>query len=43
LPAPAKGMQATDILRRVADASKPFGTKVSIAGDSAQISLKGGN
>ena len=33
LPSAAKGMQATDILKRIAVISKPFGTKVAINSD----------
>ena len=40
LPAPAKGAQAGYILERLADLSKPFGTKVQINGDTAEIKLK---
>jgi poly-gamma-glutamate synthesis protein (capsule biosynthesis protein) len=43
LPAPATGQKATYILERLADASKPFGTTVEVKGDTAEISLKGGN
>ena len=39
LPAPAKGMQASDILGRLARQSEPFGTKLTIKGDMAEISL----
>ena len=39
LPSPATGMQATDILNRLAKESEPFGTKLVIKGDVAQISL----
>jgi poly-gamma-glutamate synthesis protein (capsule biosynthesis protein) len=42
LPAPAKGKQATDILQRVADLSQPFGTKIEINGDSAEVVVKPG-
>ena len=42
LPAPAKGQQATDILQRVADLSKPFGTKVEITGEAATVVVKPG-
>jgi poly-gamma-glutamate synthesis protein (capsule biosynthesis protein) len=41
LPAPAKGEQATYILKRVAELSKPFGTTVEVTGDTAEIVLKG--
>jgi hypothetical protein len=43
LPAPATGRKAAYILERLADASKPFGTTVEVKGDTAEISLKGGN
>ena len=43
LPSPAEGARAGYILRRLADASKPFGTKVEITGDTAEIRLKAGN
>ena len=39
LPAVATGARAGYILQRVADASKPFGTKIEITGDVATISL----
>ena len=42
LPAPAKGEQATYILQRVAELSRPFGTRVEVEGDRAVVSLKGG-
>jgi len=41
LPAPAKGMQAKDILERVAELSKPFGTKIEISGETAEVRVKG--
>ena len=41
LPAPAKGEQATYILKRVAELSEPFGTIVAVKGDTAEIVLKG--
>ncbi|HUE65763.1 MAG TPA: CapA family protein [Rhizomicrobium sp.] len=37
LPAPATGRQATDILERLANASKPFGTNIILKGDVAEI------
>jgi poly-gamma-glutamate capsule biosynthesis protein CapA/YwtB (metallophosphatase superfamily) len=37
LPAAATGARATYILQRIADASKPFGTKVDVTGDVATI------
>ena len=39
LPAPATGARAGYILQRVADASKPFGTKVDVAGETATITV----
>jgi len=39
LPAPAKAQQAKDILTRVADLSKPFGTTLEITGESATVKL----
>jgi poly-gamma-glutamate synthesis protein (capsule biosynthesis protein) len=41
LPKPATGDQARYILQRLADASRPFGTKVEVKGDTAEINLKG--
>lgn len=43
LPAPATGARAGYILQRLADASKSFGTKFEIRGDTAEIRLKAGN
>ncbi|MGH9679419.1 MAG: CapA family protein, partial [Candidatus Acidiferrales bacterium] len=43
LPKPATGAQAGYILRRLADESKPFGTKMEIQGDTAEIELASGN
>jgi poly-gamma-glutamate synthesis protein (capsule biosynthesis protein) len=42
LPAPAKDLQAVDILKRIADMSKPFGTRMTIdaATGQGQIALK---
>jgi hypothetical protein len=40
LPAPATGHKASDILQRLADASKPFGTEVELNGDTATIKVK---
>lgn len=37
LPAPATGPRAGYILERLADASKPFGTRIEVRGDTAQI------
>jgi len=42
LPAPVTGARAGYILQRLADASKPFGTKFEIQGDTAEIKLKAG-
>ena len=39
LPAAATGARAGYILQRVAEASKPFGTKVEVTGDSATITV----
>ena len=41
LPKPATGDQAGYILQRLADSSRPFGTKVEVKGDTAEINLKG--
>ena len=41
LPAAVTGARAGYILKRVADASKPFGTKLQITQDSATISVNG--
>ena len=41
LPSLATGDKAGYILQRLADASRPFGTKVEIKGDTAEINLKG--
>jgi poly-gamma-glutamate capsule biosynthesis protein CapA/YwtB (metallophosphatase superfamily) len=41
LPTPATGDKARYILQRLADASRPFGTKVELKGDTAEINLKG--
>jgi poly-gamma-glutamate synthesis protein (capsule biosynthesis protein) len=43
LPSPATGARAGYILQRLADASKPFGTRVEIKGDTAEIKLKARN
>ena len=43
LPAPATGAQAGYILQRLAELSKPFGTKFQISGETAEIQLKAGN
>jgi poly-gamma-glutamate synthesis protein (capsule biosynthesis protein) len=42
LPSPATGVRASYILQRLADLSKPFGTKFEIKGDTAEIKLKAG-
>jgi poly-gamma-glutamate capsule biosynthesis protein CapA/YwtB (metallophosphatase superfamily) len=39
LPAPATGRQASDILERLADASRPFGTHIAIKDNRAEIQL----
>src|SRR5689334_22955028 len=43
LPAPAKADQARYILERVAELSQPFGTKIDVQGDRAEIVLPGGS
>jgi poly-gamma-glutamate synthesis protein (capsule biosynthesis protein) len=43
LPSSVTGARAGYILQRLADASKPFGTKFEMNGDTAQIKLKAGN
>src|SRR6202163_1666401 len=43
LPSLVTGVRASYILQRLADASKPFGTKMEIKGDMAEINLKAGN
>jgi poly-gamma-glutamate capsule biosynthesis protein CapA/YwtB (metallophosphatase superfamily) len=43
LPAPATGDKAGYILQRLADFSRPFGTRVVVKGDTAEINLKAGN
>jgi poly-gamma-glutamate synthesis protein (capsule biosynthesis protein) len=40
LPSPATGAQAGYILERLAELSRPFGTRVVIAGGTAEISVK---
>jgi hypothetical protein len=42
LPSPATGARAGYILQRLAGLSKPFGTKIEIKGDTAEIKLKAG-
>src|SRR3989441_13117616 len=43
LPKLATGDQAGYILQRLADSSRPFGTKVEVKDDTAEINLKDGN
>jgi poly-gamma-glutamate synthesis protein (capsule biosynthesis protein) len=43
LPKPATGEQARYILERLSDSSRPFGTRVEVKGEKAEINLKGGN
>jgi poly-gamma-glutamate synthesis protein (capsule biosynthesis protein) len=43
LPAPAKGQQATDILQRMVELSQPFGTKIEINGETAEVKIKPGS
>jgi len=43
LPKLATGDQARYILQRLADASRPFGTKVEVKGETAEIKLKSGS
>ncbi len=43
LPTPLTGARAGYVLQRVADASKPFGTKMEIKADTGEINLKAGN
>src|SRR5438552_1819007 len=43
LPAPATGSRAGYILQRLADASKPFGTRVEVKGETGEIKLKAGS
>jgi poly-gamma-glutamate capsule biosynthesis protein CapA/YwtB (metallophosphatase superfamily) len=43
LPSPATGARAGYILERLADFSKPFGTKIEIKGETGEIKLKGGS
>ncbi len=43
LPSPATGARAGYILERLADFSKPFGTKLEIRGDTAEIKLNARN
>jgi poly-gamma-glutamate synthesis protein (capsule biosynthesis protein) len=41
LPAPATEARAGYILQRLVDASRPFGTRLAISGDSATVTLPG--
>ena len=43
LPTAATGARAGYILQRLAELSKPFGTKVQITGETGEIQLKAGN
>jgi len=43
LPSSATGARAGYILQRLAEASKPFGTKIEVKGDVAEITLKSGS
>lgn len=43
LPSPATGARAGYILRRLAELSKPFGTRFELQGDTAEIRLKARN
>jgi poly-gamma-glutamate synthesis protein (capsule biosynthesis protein) len=43
LPSPATGARAGYILQRLADLSKPFGTKFEMKGETAEIKLKPSN
>ncbi|HTS65982.1 MAG TPA: CapA family protein [Candidatus Acidoferrales bacterium] len=40
LPSPAAGARAGYILQRLADLSKPFGTKLQISGETAEVELR---
>jgi len=40
LPSPASGAQAGYILERLAELSRPFGTRVEITGDTAEITVR---
>jgi hypothetical protein len=40
LPSPASGAQAGYILERLAELSRPFGTRIEIKGDTAEIAVK---
>jgi hypothetical protein len=41
LPTAAAGARAGYILQRIADASKPFGTRIAVTGDVATITVAG--
>ncbi|MBZ5501443.1 MAG: CapA family protein [Acidobacteriia bacterium] len=43
LPAPTTGQKARDILQRMADASKPFGTEIELKGETATVKVKSGH
>jgi poly-gamma-glutamate capsule biosynthesis protein CapA/YwtB (metallophosphatase superfamily) len=43
LPSPATGARAGYILKRLAGASKPFGTTIEVKGDTAEVILKSRN
>jgi poly-gamma-glutamate capsule biosynthesis protein CapA/YwtB (metallophosphatase superfamily) len=43
LPSPATGARAGYILERLADFSRPFGTKIEIKGETGEIKLKAGS
>jgi hypothetical protein len=40
LPSPAAGARASYILERLAELSKPFGTRIEVKGETAEIRLK---
>ena len=40
VPAPAAGAQARYILERLAEFSRPFGTRIAINGEAAEISVR---
>lgn len=42
LPKPATGDQARFILQRLADSSRPLGTKVVVKGDVAEVEMGNG-
>jgi hypothetical protein len=43
VPSPASGARAAYILQRLAAASKPLGTSMTVNGETATISFKAGN